>query len=190
MLGNLLDNASKWARSQREPRRPRPMLARPATAPAATGSRSASTTTAPASPREQIARAHRARPAARRDQARLRPRPFHRRRPRLLLQRQVRAQPAPTSAASPPASPCRSRTSSPHVHFDTDDALRMLAGATRGRSGFTPPAASKPPSHVRHPMCTNRRREPYFRPNRGNTRGLRLTLRPRCRHRRSHGEVS
>ena len=96
MLGNLLDNASKWARS-------RVSLVASATSQRTGDGAVGQLARDPgrgrrAGPHHRAdCRAHRARPAPRRDQARLRPRPFHRRRPRLLLQRQVRAWPAPTS---------------------------------------------------------------------------------------------
>ena len=92
MLGNLLDNASKWARSRVS------LVTSTSSQTAGNGAigrlaRNPGGGRRAGPHRRPDRRAHRARAASGRDQARLRPRPLHRRRSGLLLQRQVRAGP-------------------------------------------------------------------------------------------------
>ena len=89
MLGNLLDNASKWARSK--------VMLAVVTLPTGGANGAGNLAQDPRRRRRPgpdgraDGRSHHSRAPVRRDQAGLRPRPFHRRRPRPLLQRQARA---------------------------------------------------------------------------------------------------
>ncbi len=151
-----------------------PQARRAATAPPATGSRSASTTTAPASRRA----ADGASPS-------LRGRRLDETKPGSGLGHSIVADLAHAYSGKFELSPSDlgglsarltlplAALDSPHIPFNTDDALtHRLAGANSRAVRLYATGSVKLPSHVRHPMCTNRRQEPYFRPNRGNTRGL------------------